>query len=143
MLVFLLSSLYVTSAASHEDLSDGELIQILKKEYSDWEGNRTEKLIFICQDGQIFQFRGGSQNKVSIGLANIIRTLARNKNSLTSVSAIVHNHKWPDDFSEEDKALFMTLWQHGFRGRFLVYYPEKGRIKEFMGPDSLHQAHLY
>ncbi len=143
VLFFLLSSLYVTSAASHEDLSDAELIQILKKEYSDWEGNRTEKLIFICQDGQILQFRGDGRNKISVKLADIIRTLARNGNSLASVSVVAHNHKWPDDFSEEDKALFRTLWQYGFRGRFLVYYPEKGRIKELMDPDSLHQAHLY
>jgi len=136
ILVFMLFSIIPTSGVSHDRIPDAKLIQILKKEYSDWEGNKTEKLIFICLDGQTFQFRGGGQNKISIKLADLIRTLARNGNSLMSVLAVVHNHKWPDGFSEEDKAFLKTLRQYGFRGKFLIYYPEKCRIRELTDPDS-------
>lgn len=115
---------------------DKEIIQILKKEYSDWQGNRSEKLIIFCQDGQIFRFSNNNQNRVSIRLADIIRTLARNGNSLASVSVITHNHKWPDDFSEEDRSLLITLRKYGFRGRFLVYYPERRLVKELTDPGS-------
>lgn len=108
---------------------------LLKNEYSDWQGNKEEKIIFFCEDGQIVRFFGG-QNKISIRLADLIRTLARNGNSLASVQAIAHNHKWPDDFSEEDKELFRILKRYGFSGRFLVYYPEECRIRELTGPDS-------
>lgn len=124
------------SAPGMDEFSTPDLILTLKKEYSDWQGNRIEKLVFLCRDGQVVRFAGNSTNRVSVRLADIIKALARTGNTLASVSAVVHNHKWPDDFSEEDRSLLRALRKYGFQGRFLVYYPERRIIKELTDPDS-------
>lgn len=135
-LIIGLSFLCLALRANIDIPVNADLIQILKKEYSDWEGNKAERLFFICRDRQIFQFRSNNgKNRVSVKLADIIRTLARNGNNLGTVWAVVHNHKWPEDFSEEDRKLLKILRDYGFQGKFLIYYPEKGRIRELTDPD--------
>lgn len=109
--------------------AEPQLVELLVKTFPDWQGDKSEKLIFITEDGQVFTFGGGDPNAVSVSLLNIIRTLARQGQHLGTVTNIVHSHKWPDGFSPIDVELCKTLRKVGFIGAFQLFYPETRRIK--------------
>jgi len=109
--------------------AEPQLIELLTKVFADWQGDKSEKLIFITADGQVFIFRNHDPHAVSINLLDIIKTLARKGQHLGTVSNIIHSHKWPDGFSPTDVALCKTLRKVGFTGAFQLFYPEPRRIK--------------
>lgn len=109
--------------------TEPQLIELLTKIFADWQGDKSEKLIFITSDGQVFIFGNGGPNAVSVSLLSIIRTLAREGQHLGTVTNIVHSHKWPDGFSPTDVALCQTLRKVGFIGAFQLFYPGPRRIK--------------
>ena len=118
------------SPAASGFYSEPQLIELLTKIFSDWQGDKSEKLIFITEDGQAFTFGNGGPNAVSINLLDVIRTLARKGQHLGTVTNIIHSHRWPDRFSPTDIALFKTLRKVGFAGKFQLFYPETHRIIE-------------
>lgn len=109
--------------------SESDIIKILKKAFSDWQGDKSEKLIFITADGQIFRFGNNDPNGISISLGNVVRTLARKGQHLGTVTNIFHNHKWEQAFTSTDTILETTLRKLGFVGEFQLFYPETCRIK--------------
>lgn len=111
------------------------LLMLAKKEWADWEGDKNEKIIFICENGEVVRFKSDSRNKVAIKLPNLLKALARAGGSMGSVEAVIHAHVWPRDFSEDDVQMYRTLVKYGFRGKFMVYYPERGILKSLKDPD--------
>jgi len=110
--------------------SKAEILEILHKAYSDWQGDRSEKLVLLIDDGQAFTFAGSDPNGLSISLIEIIRTLAHKKISIWQVTDIFHNHNNPrDGFSPTDRALFDTLRKAGINAGFHIFYPENRRIR--------------
>jgi hypothetical protein len=110
--------------------SEVEVLEILHKAYADWQGDWSEKLVLVIDDGQTFTFAGSNQNSVSISLVEIIRTLARKEVSIWQVTDIFHNHNNPrDGFSPTDQALFETLSKAGIKAGFHIFYPETRRIR--------------
>lgn len=110
--------------------TEAEVLEILRKAYVDWQGDKSEKLVLLADDGQVFTFAGSNQSSVSISLVGIIRTLARKEVSIWQVTDIFHNHNNPrDGFSATDEALFESLRKAGIKAGFHVFYPETRRIK--------------
>ena len=110
--------------------SEAEVLEILHKAFADWQGNRSEKLVLLVEDGQTFTFAGSGPNSISVSLVEIIRTLARKEVSIWQVTDIFHNHNNPrDGFSPTDRALFETLRKAGIKAGFHIFYPETRRIK--------------
>jgi hypothetical protein len=121
LLVFLWTGL-AAAAPSREKrfgpCSEAEVLEILHKAYADWQGDRTEKLALLIDDGQAFTSAGSNPNGPSVSLVEIIRTLARKENGIWQVGDIFHNHNNPrDGFSQTDPALFETLRKAGIKGR--------------------------
>lgn len=106
-----------------------QMIERLSKTYSDWQGDPSEKLVFVTKDGQLVEFKGDNKNGISVKLADVIRGLARKGSSLNAVSNVFHNHVLGKDFSPEDKTLREALQKYGFAGNFHIYYPEAKRIR--------------
>lgn len=118
----------LVSGRATERYTKPQIIKLLIKTFPDWQGDKSEKLVFVVADGQVFTF-GGGPNAVSGSLLNIIRTLARKGQHLGTVTNVFHSHKWPDGFSPTDVALCKTLRKIGFTGEFQIFYPETRRIK--------------
>ena len=110
--------------------SEAEIVDVLRKVFSDWQGDKTEKLVAIAEDGQVFPFQGTGPNAISVSLVDIIRTLAHKKISIWQVTDIFHNHNNPrDGFSATDQALFDMLRKAGIKAGFHIFYPENRRIR--------------
>ncbi len=110
--------------------SEAEVQEILHKAYADWQGDRSEKLVLLIDDGQAFTFAGSNPNGLSVSLVEIIRTLARKEISIWQVTDIFHNHNNPrDGFSQTDLVLSDTLQKAGIKAGFHIFYPETRRIK--------------
>jgi hypothetical protein len=107
-----------------------DVINILRKEFSERIGDNTEKLVFICGDRQVVSFTGHQYN-FAVKLTDIIKALARTGNNLTTVVAVAHNHRRNDDFSSSDIEILQSLRKLGFHGDFLIYYPAQNRIKKY------------
>jgi len=106
------------------------MVEILVKAYDDWHGDRSERLVLLTDDGQVFTFRSSSENAFSVSLVEIVRTLARKEVSIWQITDIFHNHNNPRaDFSTADLALFRTLQKAGIKAGFHIFYPETRRIK--------------
>ncbi len=106
------------------------MLEILQKTYADRRGDKSEKLVLLIDDGQIFTFAGSDPNGFSVSLAEIIRTLARKEVSICQVTDIFHNHNNPrDGFSPTDRAPYETLSKAGIKTGFHIFYPETRRIK--------------
>jgi len=56
--------------------SEAEVLEILNKAFADWQGDRSEKLVLVINDGQAFTFAGSDPNGLSVSLVEIIRALA-------------------------------------------------------------------
>jgi len=116
---------YFINASFAED----HLLMLSKKEWADWEGNKFEKIIFICGNDEVVRFKSDSKNRITIKLPELLKGLARAGNSLATVEAVIHAHIWPQGFSEDDIQMYRTLCKYGFKGKFMVYYPERGILK--------------
>ena len=106
-----------------------ELMDILGKVYSDYQGNDTEKLIVITDDGQPMIFESGEKHRVSLPFRDILTSLARRGKHLGQVTTMIHNHNRGQDISSDDVAVFKKLRAVGYKGSYQVYYPEKRRLK--------------
>ena len=109
-----------------------EAVEILVKAYADCQGDRTERLVVLAEDGQVFTFGGKTENYFSVTLNEIIRELARKELSIWQITDIFHNHNNPKDvFSVADKAAWESLRKAGIKAGFHIFYPETRRIKTF------------
>lgn len=101
----------------------------LAKAFSDWQGNKEEKLVLVAENGQMFEFTSGSKNDVGITLPVIIRRLAKEGLSIWQVTDIFHNHNEKQHtFSPTDLALRDNLRKAGIKAKIHIFYPETRRI---------------
>lgn len=118
----------VSAQALKDPYTNKQLYVLLHKVFVSWPGDKSEKLVFVTADGQLFVFAGGSHD-VAASLGDVIRALARKGQSLGTVTNVVHNHERGLGFSWTDAVLFERLKKLGFVGKFQVFYPETGKIK--------------
>jgi len=116
--------------------TEAQLTELLTKTFAHphWQRDKSEKLVLITANGQVFAFRGGSGDPraISINLGKIIGALTQKGQSLGTVTNVIHNHFDPqpeDDFSSADITGYETLRKHGFTGKFQIFYPRTGKIK--------------
>lgn len=115
--------------------SDLELQALLKKIFAHWPWDKSERLVFITEDGQVFLFDNEDESGVTVNRAEISRTLFLKGQSFKTVTNVIHNHpsRPGDDFSRADIEAYRTLKAMGFAGAFQIYYPTTGKIKTFKG----------
>jgi hypothetical protein len=114
----------------------------LSKIYSDWQGNPSEKLLVITNDGKLLTFGSSEQHQVKASLADVIRQLAYNNKKLSDVAYMIHNHNKSEKFSPIDKKVYKTLKGYGFSGKFQAYYPETKRLKTLKDKEDLEKEKL-
>lgn len=120
------------------DLND--LVGALSQEYSDWQGNPSERFTIITDDGLLMSFGGGDRRNVAVPLGDIVRNLAYNGKNLANVKYFAHNHNRGDDFSPTDRDTYNQLKKLGFAGEFQIFHPEKKRIKTYNDPEIAKAA---
>jgi len=114
--------------------TEAQMTEILVGIFSDWQGDKTEKLILVTDVGGVFVFKGTGTHEISISLTEIIRTLARKETSIWQITDVFHNHNNPrEGFSQSDRALAETLERVGIKAGFHIFYPENRRIKSLRG----------
>ncbi len=106
-----------------------QVTEHLAKAFSDWQGNKEEKLVLVADNGQIFTFTSGKKNEVGVTLPVIIRRLAKEGLSIWQVTDVFHSHnEKQQSFSPTDLALRDGLRKAGIKARVHIFYPETRRI---------------
>ncbi len=125
--------------AAAEDTTFGpftkeQMTENLAKVFIDWQGDKSEKLVLVAEDGQLFTFGGNDPNAVAVTLPVMIRTLAKKGLSIWQVTDIFHNHNDKKTFSPTDTALRNNLRKAGIKAKFHIFYPETRRINTLDEP---------
>jgi len=107
------------------DLAD--LPNLLNKTYSDFEGDKREKMMVLTNDGKMLIFQG-DKHGINISLGDIVRQLAYNGKGIKDVNAMIHNHYDKETFSPTDKAVYKNLKKVGYAGKYQVYQPQTARL---------------
>jgi len=118
--------------ALKEPYTNKQLYELLNKVFYNWLGDKSEKLVFVTADGQLFVFPGDPAG-VSVETHTIILTLARKGQGFKAVTNIVHNHSRGVGFNEKDVIALKVFEKLGFVGKFQIFYPETGKIKTYKG----------
>jgi hypothetical protein len=129
-----LGILLAAAAAAGAEAPPAQLAAKLEAAFSDWTGDKAERLVLIPATGQPFIFSTGDKAHVSLSLGQLLRTLSRRGTKLEEISDVVHSHNDRRGFSQEDLALCRLLRSYGFRGAFRIYYPETRRIRTLEDP---------
>jgi len=110
------------------DIDLNDLPGLLTKTYSDFEGDRSEKMMVLTNDGKMLIFKG-DKHGVNVSLGDIVRQLAYNGKSLADVSTMIHNHYDKKVFSPTDRAVYKKLKEIGYAGKYQVYQPQTTRLE--------------
>ncbi len=114
-----------------------QMTEHLTKAFSDWQGNKEEKLVLVADNGQIFEFTSGKKNEVGVTLPVIIRRLAKEGLSIWQVTDVFHNHnEKQQSFSPTDLALRDGLRKAGIKAKVHIFYPETRRINTLDEPPA-------
>ena len=125
MITIALGILLAGAAAAAES----PLAQILRAAFSDWMGDKAERLVLVASDGQSFVFSGQNGHQVGVNLGELFRTITRAGHTLATITDVVHSHgDRGSTFTDQDRELERILRSHGFAGAFRIYYPETRRI---------------
>ena len=123
--------------ATFGPFSKEQMTENLAKVFSDWQGDKTEKLVLVAENGQMFEFTSGSKNDVGVTLPVIIRRLAKEGLSIWQVTDIFHNHNEKQHtFSPTDLALRDNLRKAGIKAKVHIFYPETRRINTLEEPPA-------
>jgi len=108
------------------DLND--LPNLLNKTYSDFEGDKREKMMVLTNDGKMLIFQG-DKHGVNVSLGDIVRQLAYNGKSMADVNTMIHNHYDKKVFSPMDREVYKNLKKAGYVGKYQVYQPQTARLE--------------
>jgi len=109
--------------------TEDELTEVLKGVFAGWPGDKSEKLVFIAEDGQVIVIGNRDPKRVTTTILDIVKALARKGQHLGTITNVIHNHERKVAINEKDMAACKVLRKAGFKGRFQVYYPESWRLK--------------
>jgi len=134
ILAFLLFLFTLGAVANAQALKDPytnkQLCELLNKIFYNWLGDKSEKLVFVTADGQLFVF-GGDPGGVSVETHAIVLALAGKGQSFKTVTNVVHPHGKKIWFNERDLVVYRIFKKLGFSGKFQIFYPEMGRIRTY------------
>lgn len=115
-----------------EDTAGKNIMDVLRKLYSDYQGDNSEKMALFLDDGQMLVFGGREPHQVSTSLGDVIRALARRGKQFANVTNIVHNHNRGERESNTDLDVYKVFRKYGFAGAYQLYDPERRRLKTVM-----------
>lgn len=101
----------------------------LGRVYSDWQGDPSEKMVFLDKRDRLGVLRG-QKGRVGTTLKELVSILARNNMSMDKLQEIVHNHNKGEKTSPADLEFLDAVKKLGFKGSYKVYYPKERRLRE-------------
>ena len=124
-------------AATYGPFNKDQVTEHLTKAFGDWQGDKTERLVLVADNGQIFTFTSGSKNEVGVTMPVIIRRLAKEGLSIWQVTDIFHSHNEKQQtFSPTDLAMRDGLRKAGIKAKVHIFYPETRRINTLEEPPA-------
>ena len=91
-----------------------------------------ESLLVILKDGMVVFFTEQRVDCIqSLSTHCLINVIEYFGYRIDDVAIIVHNHNLPKPISKRDKKFCRSLGKYGFKGKFLVFYPVSGLVKEY------------
>ena len=92
-----------------------------------------ESMMFLFVDGRFYIFTSCYPHKVEGQISAVVEYFEKKeKQQISDLVLVVHNHLDISRFSEQDDDTYRYLKQSGFAGRFLIFYPgtEKVAVKK-------------
>lgn len=87
-----------------------------------------ETMILICNDGQIYTFTNGFEDRVMWNRDQLLKLLAERGLGLSDIVMMCHNHIMMPRFSDEDIKTYRSLREAGFRGLYQMYHNPTGKV---------------